>query len=154
MADDPIMPKEYGGPIIFERGYRPFFPAAAIFAGLAIPLWIILINTGTEIPTGFSARDYHVHEMIFGYLGAVFAGFIFTALPNWTGRPAVDGGKLAFLLTLWICGRIAIFTSQSWPVGAAVVDASFLVVIAGIIWREVLVSGNVRNSPICLMIST
>lgn len=145
--------KQYTGPVLFERGYRTFFLGAGIFAGFAIPLWIVALKTGMEIPTSFSARDYHVHEMIFGYLSAVIAGFLLTALPNWTNRPAIDGLRLALLSALWVCGRIAIITSASWPLTAAIVDASFLVVVAAVAWREVLAGGNIRNIPICLMVS-
>ena len=145
--------KQYTGPVLFERGYRTFFLGAGIFAGFAIPLWIVALKTGMEIPTSFSTRDYHIHEMMFGYLSAVIAGFLLTALPNWTSRPAIDGVRLALLSLLWVCGRIAIITSASWPLTAAIVDASFLVVVAAIAWREVLAGGNIRNIPICLMIS-
>lgn len=145
--------KEYSGPVLFERGYRTFFLGAGLFAGFAIPLWIAVLSTDIEIPTNFSARDYHIHEMIFGYLSAVIAGFLLTALPNWTGRPAIVGWRLALLSALWVCGRIAVITSASWPMAAAIVDASFLVIVAAVAWREVLAGGNIRNVPICLMIS-
>ncbi|MBL4891704.1 MAG: NnrS family protein [Rhizobiaceae bacterium] len=148
-----MVEREYIGPVLFERGYRTFFLGAGIFAGFAIPLWIVVLKTGMEIPTSFSARDYHIHEMIFGYLSAVIAGFLLTALPNWTGRPAIVGWRLALLSALWVCGRIAVITSASWPLAAAIVDASFLLVVAGVAWREVLAGGNIRNVPICLMIS-
>lgn len=145
--------KAYSGPVLFERGYRTFFLGAGLFAGFAIPLWIVALRTGIEIPTAFSVRDYHIHEMIFGYLSAVIAGFLLTALPNWTGRPAIVGWRLALLSALWICGRIVVITSASWPMAAAMVDTSFLVVVAAVAWREVLAGGNIRNVPICLMIS-
>ena len=153
MASTPSAPDEYTGIILFERGYRPFFPGAALFAGLAIPLWVVLIQTGFDIPSAFSARDYHVHEMIFGYLGAIFAGFLFTALPNWTNRPAITGTPLALLFLLWLSGRIAIFTSFAWPTTAGLVDSAFLAVIASIAWKEILQGGSIRNIPVCLLIS-
>lgn len=143
----------YQGLILFERGYRPFFLGAALFAGFAIPLWVVLITTGMEIPSHFSAREYHTHEMIFGYLGAVLAGFLFTALPNWTGRPAIAGLQLAFLSILWLAGRLAMLTSAPVPMAAAGVDAAFLLTVCALAWRDVILGGSIRNMPVCLLVS-
>ena len=145
--------KEYTGFILFERAFRPFFPGAALFAALAIPLWILTLETDLETPSGFLARDYHVHEMIFGYLGAVLAGFLFTAMPNWTGRPALAGTRLALVSALWLAGRIAVFTSASWPMAAVVIDASFLLTVSILAWRDVIAGGSIRNMPVCLLVS-
>ncbi len=153
MPPSPSPRKEYAGFILFERGYRPFFPGAALFAGLAIPLWVVALKNGVEIPTEFSAREYHIHEMIFGYLGAVIAGFLFTAMPNWTGQPALAGTRLALLSGLWLLGRIAVLTSASWPMAAAIIDASYLLVVCGLAWRDVIVGGSIRNMPVCLLVS-
>lgn len=141
------------GFILFERAYRVFFPGAALFAGIAIPLWVIAFQTGMEIPSSFTARAYHAHEMIFGYLGAVLSGFLFTAMPNWTGRPALAGIRLGLLAALWLSGRIAIVTSASWPLAAALIDAGFLVIVAALAWREVILGGSIRNMPVCLLVS-
>ncbi|MBL8072135.1 MAG: NnrS family protein, partial [Nitrospira sp.] len=71
----------------FSYGFRPFFLGAALFAGVAIPVWILIL-AGTGNPVLLSAaRDWHVHEMLFGFLPAVIAGFLLTAVPNWTDRP-------------------------------------------------------------------
>ena len=145
--------KEYTGFILFERAYRLFFPGAALFAAIAIPLWVFILKTGMETPSGFLARDYHVHEMIFGYLGAVLAGFLFTAMPNWTGRPALPGIHLALLSALWLAGRIAVLTSASWPMATAVLDASFLLAVSGLAWKDVIAGGSIRNMPVCLLVS-
>jgi len=145
--------KEYNGPILFERGYRPFFLGAALFAGVAIPFWVISLKMGLDIPTGFSGRNYHIHEMIFGYLGAVLAGFLFTAMPNWTGQPALAGIRLGLLSALWLAGRIAILTSASWPITAAVIDATYLVIVGSLAWRDVVIGGSVRNMPVCFIVS-
>lgn len=153
MANAPVAPKPYSGLVFFERGYRPFFLGAALFVGIAIPLWVVTLETGEDIVSGISSRDYHVHEMIFGYLSAVFAGFLLTALPNWTNRPAIAGLQLALLSLLWLLGRIAMVTSTSWPLAAAIIDASFLVVIVAIAWKEVILGGSIRNYPVCLIIS-
>lgn len=145
--------KEYTGSILFERAFRPFFPGAALFAAIAIPLWVFTLETDLETPSGFSPRDYHVHEMIFGYLGAVLAGFLFTAMPNWTGRPALAGTRLALVSALWLAGRVAVFTSASWPMAAVVIDASFLLTVSILVWKDVIAGGSIRNMPVCLLVS-
>ncbi len=145
--------KKYSGFILFERAFRPFFPGAALFAAIAIPLWVFTLETDLETPSGFSPRDYHVHEMIFGYLGAVLAGFLFTAMPNWTGRPALAGMRLALVSALWLAGRVAVFTSASWPTAAVVIDASFLLTVSILAWKDVIAGGSIRNMPVCLLVS-
>ena len=90
--------------------------------------------------------------MIFGYLAAIIAGFILTAVPNWTGRLPVMGVPLALLFLAWLAGRIAVaFISSPWLV--LVVDSAFTVLLAGFVWREVLTGKNWRNAPISLLIS-
>ena len=153
MANPAPARKEDAGYILFERAFRLFFPGAALFAAIAIPLWVFTLKTDLETPSGFLARDYHAHEMIFGYLGAVLAGFLFTAMPNWTGRPALAGVRLAFLFVLWLAGRLAIFTSASWPTAAVVIDAGFLLTVSSLAWKDVLAGGSVRNMPVCLLVS-
>ncbi|HEY9521150.1 MAG TPA: NnrS family protein, partial [Methyloceanibacter sp.] len=84
----------YDGPAFFSYGFRPFFLAAALFAGIAVPAWTLIV-TGT-IGSNFlyAPREWHVHEMLFGFLPAAMAGFILTAIPNWTGRPPIRGALL------------------------------------------------------------
>lgn len=145
--------RDYQGPALFERGFRPLFLGAGAFAGIAMPLWLIALHSGWTVVPDLDARAYHVHEMIFGYLSAVIAGFLLTAIPNWTGRLPVAGQGLVLLTLLWLAGRVAMAVSPVWPDGAAVVDAAFLVVFAAIVWREIIAGRNVRNLPICIMVT-
>ena len=80
-----VTKKQYAGPILFERGYRTFFLGAGIFAGFAIPFSIVALKTGMDLPTNFSARDYHIQEMIYGYLSAGIARLLLNAMPKYTG---------------------------------------------------------------------
>src|SRR5215468_6612717 len=81
---------------ILQYGFRPFFLAAGLHAGLAIPVWLCAYVFGSSLPPGpFVGMAWHAHEMIFGYVGAVVAGFILTAVPNWTGRLPLSGRPLA-----------------------------------------------------------
>ena len=153
MATSAEQSRNHQGPALFERGYRPFFLGGALLAGLTLPLWLVQYSLGLETPSLLSGRDYHIHEMIFGYLGAVIAGFLLTAVPNWTGRLPVAGSRLAILASLWLAGRLAIFTGAPVPILAAIIDSLFLVSLAAIIWREVIAGKNHRNIPVCLLTS-
>ena len=145
--------REYTGLALFERGFRPFFLGAGLFAGLIMPMWVLVLIFDYPVPSSFLPRDWHLHEMVFGFIPAVIAGFLLTAIPNWTGRLPVLGLPLAALWCLWIAGRIAVSFSQISPTGAAVIDCAFLVVFALLVWREVLAGRNYRNAPICLLVT-
>jgi len=145
--------REYTGLAIFERGFRPFFLGAGLFAGLIMPLWVLVLVSDYPVPGHFQARDWHLHEMIFGFIPAVLAGFLLTAIPNWTGRLPVLGMPLAALWCLWIAGRIAVSFSQYSPLVAAIIDSGFLVVFALLVWREILTGRNFRNVPIGLLVT-
>ena len=137
----------------FSYGFRPFFLGAALFAGVAIPVWILIL-AGTGNPVLLSAaRDWHVHEMLFGFLPAVIAGFLLTAVPNWTDRPAIQGRELMILFILWLAGRAAMASSLLVPLFAAVVDAAFLVVLVGLLWRELAAGHSWNHAPVGVAIS-
>lgn len=133
----------------FSRGFRPFFLGAAALAGLAVPVWALAFSGFAGMPGGFASVAWHSHEMIFGYTGAVVAGFSLTAVPNWTGRLPIAGRALAGLFALWLLGRLAMALSPVLgPVVAGVLDGPFLVVLAGCLLREIVAGGNMRNLPI------
>ena len=78
--------------------FRPFFLAAGLFAALVVLAWLPMVLAGLELPIAITPRDWHVHEMLYGYATAAIAGFLFTAIPNWTGRPPVSGSLLLLSL--------------------------------------------------------
>jgi uncharacterized protein involved in response to NO len=145
--------RRYSGPPLFSFGFRPFFLFSAAWAAMAVPVWIASMSLGDGTVGAMDGRLWHIHEMLFGYLAGVIAGFLLTAVPNWTGRLPVTGLKLAGLFALWVAGRVAGFLPASMAVAAAVIDSAFLVVFAGLIWREVLAARNRRNLPVCLLVS-
>jgi len=145
--------RAYRGPVFFERGFRPFFFAAGAWGALALPLWLYLFVADAQIPAYVSGREWHLHEMLHGYLAAAMTGFILTAVPNWTGRMPVTGGRLAALFGLWLAGRVGFFFSAAAPAPLAALEASYLVVLAALVWREVIAGGNRRNIPVCLLVS-
>lgn len=139
-------------PPILHYGFRPFFFLAAMHAGLAIPAWLWIHLRGGDLPGAFAGLDWHVHEMLFGYLAAVIAGFLLTAIPNWTGRLPLSGWPLAGLAGLWLAGRAAT-TFLSDPAAAMAVDLAFPAVLALSVWREVVAGRNWRNAPVAVMIT-
>lgn len=79
------------GPAIFSYGFRPFFLFGAVWAALAMLLWILMLSGVLALPTRLDPTSWHAHEFLFGYLSAIIAGFLLTAVPNWTGRLPVVG---------------------------------------------------------------
>ena len=138
--------RAWRGAAMLSRGFRPFFLAAGVWALVGMALWPFAFTGAIAIPTAFSAVDWHAHEMIFGYVVAVVAGFLLTAIPNWTGRLPVAGFPLAALAALWAAGRVAVLTSAMiGRSAAAAIDASFLIVFAALVAREVAAGRNWRN---------
>ncbi len=145
--------RQYRGPVFFSHGFRSFFLYSGIWAALAMLVWVIFLATGTGIPSRMAGVDWHMHEMLFGYSSAVIAGFLLTAVPNWTGRMPIIGWPTAMLSGLWLLGRVAVFFSAWLPeYVAAVIDASFLVVFAGVISREVVSGKNWRNLKVMVFV--
>jgi uncharacterized protein involved in response to NO len=143
----------YNGPALFSYGFRPFFLAAGLWAAFGILLWLPQYLGVLTIPTSFGALDWHVHEMLYGYVTASIAGFLLTAIPNWTGRLPVNGWPLAGLAALWLAGRCAILISaQIGPVVAAVVDVSFLLTLAAVAGREIVAGRNWRNLRVLVVL--
>jgi uncharacterized protein involved in response to NO len=145
--------RAHRGPAVFSVGLRPFFLFSALWAAIAAPLWLYAFLSGG--PVGLS---WHVHEMLFGYTGAVVVGFLLTAVPNWTGRLPVVGTPLALLFGLWLAGRAAMLAmalnadlaTEAWPL---IIDGLFLFAMAGVVWREVLAGQNWRNVPVAVMVT-
>lgn len=134
------------GPSILLQGFRPFFAAAALFGALAIPLWL-LVHNGTIPAQGlWSPMDMHAHEMIFGFIAAIVAGFLLTAVPNWTGRLPLQGWPLAVLVSLWLTGRVAaLFAGTLGPWLWLAADLVFPLALFAAIAREIFAGKNWRN---------
>jgi len=116
---------------LFELGFRPFFLFAGIAAFLLIVVWLYIYTRGQFDPGYYGSVAWHSHEMVFGYTVAVIAGFLLTAVRNWTGLQTPSGIALAGLVILWLAGRIAPFFSSALPQWViAGVDMAFLPVLA------------------------
>lgn len=123
-------------------GFRPFFLLAGLSAGLLVMVWAFVLAGGT--PPVADPLRWHAHEMLFGFTVAVIAGFLLTAVPNWTGRATPTGGALAALAALWLLGRVLPLTAlPAWLVAA--VDLAFLPVLVMVILRPILAARQHRN---------
>ena len=112
---------------LFSYGFRPFFLGAAIWAIVALALWIGSLQGHVQLAPSYGPLPWHGHEMLFGYGSGVVAGFLLTAVPNWTGRLPVAGLRLIALFFLWCLGRVALLaTGVTGPLVAVVSNlASF-----------------------------
>src|SRR4029078_2129187 len=138
--------RDYDGPALFSYVFRPFFLAAGLWAIVGILLWIPQYMGKLSVPTHLNPLDWHVHEMLYGYVAATIAGFLLTAIPNGTGRLPVNGWPLAGLAALWLAGRLALLISaQLGGLVAAIVDTAFLATLAAVAAREIVAGENWRN---------
>ncbi|WP_445505245.1 NnrS family protein [Microvirga sp. G4-2] len=146
--------RAYEGPALFSYGFRPFFLFGSLYAGLAILAWLPMFYGELQLSTAFAPRDWHIHEMLYGYLSAVVTGFLLTAVPNWTGRMPLQGRPLIVLVLIWVAGRVAVTTSAwiGWQ-AAALIDVSFLIVVAAAMAREIVKGRNWRNVKVLIALS-
>lgn len=146
--------RKYEGPAVLSYGFRPFFFGGALFAALAMALWLPRFVGALEIDTGFAAPVWHAHEMLFGFAPAVVTGFLLTAIPNWTGRLPLQGQPLLALLLVWLAGRIAVGLSPliGWATTMAV-DCAYLLVLGLVIAREIVAGKNWRNLKVLAIVS-
>ena len=139
-------------PPFLRGGFRPFFFGGALWAVVALALWLCALAGALELPSRFDPLAWHRHEMLFGFVGAVVAGFLLTAIPNWTGRLPIAGLPLAGLFGLWLAARVAmLFSGTVGALPAALFDVGFYLVLAALAAREVFAARN-RNLPIVLLV--
>lgn len=146
--------RPHDGPAILSAGFRPFFLAAAIWAAVAIPLWLAAYSAGFTVPSRLPPLVWHVHEMVYGFAAATVAGFLLTAIPNWTGRMPLQGWPLAILVLLWAVGRLAVlFSGRLGAPAAAIADLAFPAAFLAVVAREILAGRNWRNLPMLAALS-
>jgi uncharacterized protein involved in response to NO len=141
------------GPSIPQRllsgGFRLFFPGSALVAALSIAIWVPWFLGFMHVPTLLPPVAWHQHELLFGFVPAVIAGFLLTAVPNWTGRPGLKDLPLLALFLLWVAGRLAIsFSEWTGMLGAALIALAFLPVLALFVLKELVAASNRRNYKI------
>lgn len=153
MATSAEQIRNYSGPAILSYGFRPFFLAGAFWAAFAVAAWLPMLAGYLRLPTALTPLEWHVHELVYGYVPAVVAGFLLTAVPNWTGRLPVVGRPLLALFLAWLAGRVGVLTS-AWigALPAAIVDQLFLAGLTAVIAREIVAAGNARNLKVLVAV--
>jgi uncharacterized protein involved in response to NO len=120
-----------GNGALLALGFRPFFLLAAVTASLLLLLWILQLEGSLNVGGRYGAIGWHAHEMLFGYAVAVIAGFLLTAVRNWTRLPTASGRRLAVLVGLWLAGRLVMLGAGLLPaIAVVVVDFAFLPLLA------------------------
>jgi uncharacterized protein involved in response to NO len=127
---------------LWNLGFRPFYLLGSVFAALSILLWVCQY-TGLLSAAYLRGAAWHGHEMLFGYTMAIVAGFLLTAVGNWTGKPMPSGAALMALAALWVAGRVLVLTP--YAVAAAIANVAFPVALAIGIGGPLVQSANRRN---------
>jgi uncharacterized protein involved in response to NO len=145
--------RDYRGPALLSYGFRPFFLLGAIYSGLAIVVWVLMVQGQVELTSVFVPRDWHVHEMLYGFVPAIVTGFHLTAIPNWTGRLPLQGLPLLVLVGTWFAGRVAVACSASigW-ITAGAIDVAFLMLVAAAAAREIMAGKNWGNLKVVTLV--
>lgn len=139
---------------LFSNGFRPFFLGGAIWAMVAMLLWIALLTGQVDFASHYGAVAWHAHEFLFGYGSAIVVGFMLTTIPNWTGRLPVNGTPLLALFAVWVAGRIAMLSADIIGfLAAAIIDSLFLFGMSAAVWREVIAGRNWRNLKMALILT-
>lgn len=136
----------------FSYGFRPFFLGAAVYAALAMAVWIAWIAAAAAgwpqswLPVAGSAFAWHAHEMVFGFAAAAIGGFLLTAVPNWTGALPLSGPPLILLFVVWVVGRVAMGVSAILPYPLVVaLDVAFLPLLGAFAARQLFTRPAARN---------
>jgi len=138
---------------ILGLGFRPFFLSAAAAAVVLMAFWLALYAGGLEADTYYGGVAWHGHEMVFGYAAAVIAGFLLTAVRNWTGVRTARGPVLGALVGLWLAGRLTPLAGGVVPpVLIAIVDLAFLPALALAIVVPIFRAGQAGNMPFPLIL--
>ena len=130
----------------WSKGFRPFFLVAAAFAASFLPLWLFVWTGALDVGAYWTGPVWHGHEMVYGFTLAVMAGFLLTAVGNWTRRETATGPWLAGLVGLWLAGRLAVVFAGVLPsILVAAVDLAFIPALMVAVGRPLLASENRRN---------
>lgn len=137
------------GPVWLQSGFRPFFLLAGVVGALAVLSWLLLLR-GVLVPAGaLTGLDLHVHEMIFGFAAAVIAGFLLTAVKNWTGRAPAPPPVLAALVAVFLVGRLAVIAEAAGVMrGISALELLFMPALAIAVGRCIWQARDRRNAGV------
>jgi len=131
-------------PVVLQKGFRPFFLLGGLWAALTVPWWALTYQQPMTGEPGLESVSWHSHEMIFGFAMAIIAGFLLTAVENWTNRPTARGWFLAALVGLWMIGRLV---GLGGPIAAiaGMADLCFIPALAAAVGLPITVAKSKRN---------
>lgn len=136
---------------LLALGFRPFYLLAALFAVVALLLWVASYLGFVQAGGYLHSAAWHSHEMIYGFATAVIAGFLLTAVRSWTSLPTATGAALAGLVVVWLLGRILILTGPA--AAAVIVDLAFLPLLGVVLAVPIVRSNNSRNLKILAVLA-
>ncbi|MDO4682946.1 MAG: NnrS family protein [Lautropia sp.] len=116
--------------------FRPFFALTVLMAPAMMLLWLAFLGHGWPLPVVPGGPVvWHAHELIMGMGLAAVAGFVLTAVPEFTGTPGFGQGPVRQLVGWWLLGRVGFWLSGWWPVSAmAVAGLAHLMLMGQLIW--------------------
>jgi uncharacterized protein involved in response to NO len=130
-------------------GFRIFFFGAALFSIVSILYWMIIFVFNYQIPVrNISITQWHAHEMIYGFSMAVIAGFLLTAVQNWTGRKTLNGKPLMVLFSLWVIARILFSAGPTFLFYAGIFDIVFTLFLSIAIADPIIKSKQWKQSAV------
>ena len=131
--------------VVLALGFRPFFLVAAIAGVLLMGLWLLMWRGYLLVPTHYDPIAWHGHEMLFGYTAAIIAGFLLTAVRNWTGVETWTGSRLGVLVAVWLLARLLPWVGGLPPWLLIAVDVAFLPLVAISLYRPLWQGQNRVN---------
>lgn len=91
---------------ILKEALRLFFPLAAAHGAVWPALWVVVDAYSLPLAIGIPSSQWHAHEMLFGTYGMALAGFLASAVPEWTDTHPTRHRALVVFALLWLPGRI------------------------------------------------
>lgn len=137
---------------LFQAPFRVFFLSSAISAAALVPIWLMLFAQDGATSMVVPPLLWHQHEMLVGFLNAAIAGFILTAVANWTRTPAVSGWPLIGLWGLWLAGRLTMALGGASPLLASLVDLGFMPTLAAIVGIKVWRARQPRQTVLVIIL--
>ncbi len=126
--------------VVWQMGFRSFFLGGATYALLFMLYWTSGLHGFTPLGSGLNTIFFHVHELVYGFAGAIIAGFLLTASANWTGTRGLHGLPLQILFGLWLVGRLGMWAAllgmgRGWVLMAALFLPALIIGITPTLWR-------------------
>ena len=133
-------------PPLLRLGFRPFFLSGALFSVFAVTLWLLIYKGAISLSPLGGGYWWHIHEMIFGFGGAIIAGFLLTAVQNWTGVRGAQGNTLLALFLLWLAGRTVLLVPDLLGTTlTSIIDLAFLPTVAFVLAKPIIAIKQYRN---------